>query len=207
MNRGVAGPEPIDDWSTRIETWASSAHSAPPMPTTSQEERRMTMNEAQPGSGPDGARRMATDRAVEAGERLLEAGSKIGNAYADAYQEAVISMADFREKLAEATPADWRGLTRPGAQGGPRPLAKPMGDMTVSATLCNEQILAASKQLGLAYLDACEQAMLSVLDMQEQAATASENEWLPSVAGSTGAADIARDVTRAYVNVARQLLG
>jgi hypothetical protein len=202
MNGGSGGPEPLDDWSIRTETWASTAHSAP-MPITPLEERRMTMNEAGPASGPNGAPRTPTDRAVEAGERLLEAGSKIGNAYADAYQEAVISMADFREKLADATPADWRSLTHPAAPGGPGALAGPLGDMTQTATRCNEQLLAASKQLGLAYLDACEQAVLSVLDMQEQA---TDNEWLPPAAGATRA-DMARDVTRAYVNAVRQLLG
>jgi hypothetical protein len=67
----------------------------------------------------------------------------------------------------------------------------------------NEQLLAASKQLGLAYVDACEQAALAACELTEQAALASDNDWMGAAPMPSG---VARDITKAYVDVARRLL-
>ena len=161
----------------------------------------MPLNEAPPAADNGSARRTTTDHAVDAGERLLEASTNVGNAYADAYQEAVVNMADFRERLSDAGMVDWSALVPHADQ---TTLTKPLRDAAGTATRINEQILTASKQLGLAYIDACEQAMLSSVALREQAAAVSDNELMQSF-GSTSAA-VARDVTRAYVDAARRLL-
>jgi hypothetical protein len=196
-------PEPSDDWSTGIETWASTAQ-APQKCNINEEGPHMPVKEAQPAQETNGAPRTATDRAVEAGERLLEASSKVGNAYADAYQEAVISMADFRDKLGDGGLVDWGKLVPSSDQASPRSLGKPLREAADTATRVNEQIVTASKTLGLAYLEACEQALLCSVALREEAAAASDNKFIQSI--GTTRAGVARDITRAYLDAARRLL-
>jgi hypothetical protein len=185
-----------DDWATGIETWAATAHSVPKC-NLIQEGTPMPLNEAPPAPETGTARSTATDCAVDAGERLLDMSNQMGNAYADAYQEAVINMADFRDKLNDAGGIDWRKLM-PYAEEAT--LGTPLSDAAGSATRVNEQIVNASKQLGLAYVDAYEQAMLASVALHEQATVGTDNELLRSI-GS-----VAREVTKAYVDAARQLL-
>jgi ferredoxin len=162
----------------------------------------MTPNDTQPATEQPGGSRTATDRAVQAGERLLEASSKVSNAYADAYQDAVMSMADFRGKFSDGAPADWFAQFS-GPMATP-PIGKPLRQAAQSAVRANEQLVEASRKLGLAYVEACEQAMLCAVELRAQVCTASENELVQSM-GSTGA-DVARDVMRACGDAARQML-
>lgn len=194
----------IDDWSARIETWAVNAQSAPTANHIIEEEVRMPVDEAPPESEANDARNAAGGHAVHSGERLLEAGSKVGNAYADAYQQAAINLANLHERLSDAAAADWRKLMPPYGPAKGRTAGKPLNDATETATRVNEQLLAAGKKLGLAYIDACEQAMLCAVELREQVAAASDNELVRSF-GSTRAG-LARDATRAYVDVTRRLL-
>jgi hypothetical protein len=162
---------------------------------------------------PAGGKRSVTDRAVQAGERMLEASSWMSNLYADAYQEAVMSMSDFGERFAGggagagagAAPVDWGKFTQAsGLTGAPPPVGKPLREASQSALRANEQLIEASKQLGLAYVEACEQALLCAVEMRAQACSASGNELVASM-GETGA-DVARDMTRACSDAARQML-
>jgi hypothetical protein len=194
--------EQIEDW-PGIETWASTAQSVP-QPTIPEEGLRMTLNDtAPPETEAQRGRTTATDRAVQAGERLLEASAKVGNAYADAYQDAVMGMADFREKVGDAGGVDWSRLAPPG-QPRARTYGKPLRDVANTATRLNEQIVGATKKVGLAYVEAYEQMVLGAVELREQAATASDNTLLRTV-GSTQAG-IARDVARVYADAARRLL-
>ena len=164
----------------------------------------MTVKEAPPMAEGNGARDTPTDRAVEAGERLLEASSKVGNAYADAYQEAVVSLADLREKLSEAAPVDVsKFLPQPG-QAKLGTLPEPLQEAAELATRVQEQVLSASKKLGLAYLDAYEQAVLYAVELRQRAAAGSDSTVMSSVA-ATGAG-VTRDATKAYLDGVRQLL-
>jgi hypothetical protein len=189
----AAFPDAIDDCSAGIGAWASTAQ-APPPPTTP-EEGRHDMNDNH------GARATATDRAVQAGERLLEATTKVGNACADAYQDAVINMADFRERLGDA---DWPSFGPPAGLGRARPNGRPLGDVADTAARVNDTMVGAIKKLGLAYVEAYEAMVLCVVELREQAAAASDNPVMQT-AGSTGA-DVARDATKAYAEAARRLL-
>ncbi|MCW3012943.1 MAG: Catalase [Solirubrobacterales bacterium] len=202
---GAAGfPDPTDDWSERVETWASNAQSAPKSDIP-EEGPRMTLTEVPPAPEANGPKPTPTDRAVQAGERLLEATGKVGNTYADAYEEAVISLADFRENLADASPVDWSKRVPHSGTAGARAFGDPMGEAAGTAMALNEQVLAAGKKLGLAYIDACEQAMLAAVELSEEAANASDNPLMRSL-GSTPAG-VARDATKAYFDMARGLLG
>jgi phosphoenolpyruvate carboxylase len=52
----------------------------------------------------------ATERAErirELNERTLEASRRAGAAYMDAYEEALRSMVEYQEKMAETSPAEW----------------------------------------------------------------------------------------------------
>jgi hypothetical protein len=40
-------------------------------------------------------------------ERIVDASRKAGTAYIDAYEKGLRSVADYEEKLAEATPVEW----------------------------------------------------------------------------------------------------
>jgi hypothetical protein len=149
----------------------------------------MTLYDTQPETERTSARQTLTDRAVLAGERLLEAGSTVGNAYADACEEAMLGMADFRKKIADARPDAWPKVSRSRARATKRD---------------TKQLLASTKRLGASYLDAYERAVLDAVALQEEAATATGNRWLSSI--GTMRAGIARDVTKSYADHARRLL-
>jgi hypothetical protein len=122
----------------------------------------MTLNEIQPEDEPTGPRSTATDRAVAAVERMMDASSRVSNAYADAYGEAVLNMAGLRGRLG---PADGlRLVPRPaGAAADP---VRQTYDATKTVTHVGEQLIAASRQLSLAYMDAYEQAVLCLGDVR-----------------------------------------
>jgi hypothetical protein len=109
----------------------------------------MTVNEIQPADEPTGPHPSATDRAVAAVESMMDASSRVSNAYADAYQEAVMNMAGLRGKL---SPADRLSLVPPPARAAGDPVRKTC-DATTTVTRVSEQLMAASRQLSLAYAD------------------------------------------------------
>jgi hypothetical protein len=47
------------------------------------------------------------DRIRDLNERVIEAGRKAGSTYLDAYERSLKSLAEYEEKLAEATPVEW----------------------------------------------------------------------------------------------------
>jgi hypothetical protein len=110
---------------------------------------RMTLNEIQPEDEPTGPHPSPTDRAVAAVESMMDASSRVSNAYADAYQEAVINMAGFRGKLG---PADRLTLVPRPAGAAADPVRKSC-DATNTVTRVHEQLIAAGRQLSLAYVD------------------------------------------------------
>jgi hypothetical protein len=185
-----------------VETWAATAFSGP-MSNNDEEGRSMPTHDTQPEAERTSARRTFTDRAVQAGERLMEASTQVGDAYADAYQDAVVNMADFRENVASARPPEW-GKVIPGVGAAGMPaFGKPLRDAAGTARRVNRQLVAARKRLGLAYIEACEQAVLTIVELREQAANASGNELLRSL--GTMRTDAARDITKSYGDVYRQL--
>jgi hypothetical protein len=164
----------------------------------------MTLNEIQPEDAATGPRPTATDRAVAAVECMMDASSRVGNACADAYQEAVINLADFRGPLGESVPADRLRLVPGPAGAATDPLGKPLRDVTKTVTRVNEQLLAASRELQLAYMDAYEQAVLCRADAAGEVPASRNGDSTPSVDSMRHG--IGCEITRAYVDAARRLL-
>ncbi len=49
----------------------------------------------------------AVQRIRELNERVIEAARTGGTAYLDAYEQALKSMADYQQQMADASPVDW----------------------------------------------------------------------------------------------------
>jgi hypothetical protein len=68
----------------------------------------------------------------------------------------------------------------------------------------NEQALAKGRELGLGFLDAYEQTLRSVLDLETKAAESASVDWFADIARAQ--ADFLRKVSDSYVSAARDLL-
>jgi hypothetical protein len=55
----------------------------------------------------DGSAQETIDRIRDLNERIVENARKGGNAYLDAYERALSSIAGYQESVANATPVDW----------------------------------------------------------------------------------------------------
>ncbi|MGE5636222.1 MAG: hypothetical protein ACM3UV_04675 [Nocardioidaceae bacterium] len=49
----------------------------------------------------------AAERIQELNERILEASKKAGTTYVDAYEKTLKTIADFQERVGEASPVEW----------------------------------------------------------------------------------------------------
>jgi hypothetical protein len=52
----------------------------------------------------------AAERIRDLNERIIEAARKAGHTYLDAYEKSMRSIAEYEEKVAEATPVEWLGV-------------------------------------------------------------------------------------------------
>lgn len=68
----------------------------------------------------------------------------------------------------------------------------------------NERIIEGSRAAGLSSLDAYENALENLLQLQEQTAGASQIEWVNALA--TAHARYVQDVSKAYTSAAREML-
>lgn len=68
----------------------------------------------------------------------------------------------------------------------------------------NERIIEGSRSAGLASLDAYENALENLLQLQEQTAGASQIEWVNALAHAH--ARYVQDVSKAYTSAAREML-
>lgn len=56
---------------------------------------------------PEAAFEEATDRMRDLSERVVESARKAGNATIDTYEKALVSVAEFEEKVGEASPIEF----------------------------------------------------------------------------------------------------
>jgi hypothetical protein len=68
----------------------------------------------------------------------------------------------------------------------------------------NETTVASGKKAGAAYLDTYEKAVLSFAHAYEKAAGGTNNSWVADIAQAQ--AEYTRELTKAYVNAARELV-
>jgi hypothetical protein len=106
------------------------------------------------------------------------AAGKISDAYVDAYEQAILGI---------ATP-DWgdHWLTNAGA------------------AITADELAQAGKQIGRAYIDAHERAVLITIELRERLYAATNTDWVKSMASAQAA--IERDAVNACFSLARGLL-
>ena len=104
---------------------------------------------------------------------------------------------------ARTTGASASGTSGTAAPGG---TGMPGAEETVARIReMNERIIETSRQAGRASLDAYERALENLVSLQEQTAGASQLDWVDALAGAH--ARYVRDVSKAYTDAARSMLG
>lgn len=78
-----------------------------------------------------------------------------------------------------------------------------MEDFRKSVEEFNEKAVEDSKQARTAYLDSYQKAVLTAADLYEQSASATDVEWVKTIVAAQARAT--RELTKAYVNAAREL--
>jgi hypothetical protein len=68
----------------------------------------------------------------------------------------------------------------------------------------NEKALERTKKAQTALLDSYEKAVLKIVDSYEKTASTGDVEWIGAIASTQ--AELGRELTKAYVNVARDLV-
>jgi hypothetical protein len=163
----------------------------------------VTLNSVQSDVGAGNGQ--ANDHASEIWERLLSLSKDAAAAYVDAYQKAAAGLGELRDKLGMVGQPGWDKAT----PGWPSLPDSDVGDQLTKAgerTLeVGEKLREMSKKATLGYLTGCEQAVRAVTDCQEQIAATSNVEFVKAMGGAR--VDFTREVTKAYVSAARELVG
>jgi hypothetical protein len=159
------------------------------MHKTEPEDRPMSENNNRGVTGSDSA----VDHAVQAGKRLRDAAGMVGDAYAGAYQQTILGIADLKDRAAGSTPVDWGKLVLDDHRR-----------KNASAAIKADEVAQAGKQIGLAYIDAHERAALVTIELRERLAAATNTDWIKSMARTQ--AELERDALKAFFSLARGLL-
>ena len=164
-----------------------------------------TANNVRTTAGSGFSPEAAADQALEVCEQLLELSSELGAACMEAYEKTNAGIVEFQEKVGTSGMPDW--LDPSTWQAG-----MSVGDVQGAAQLAAERALEVSeklrersKQVTLAYLNACEAAALAVADLQEELTAACPVELVQTMGGVR--AGLTRQVTRACVSTAREIVG
>lgn len=89
----------------------------------------------------------------------------------------------------------------PGPAGGSAPSLEETADRIRAI---NEKIIEATKSSGDAWLEAYEKSLKSMLDFENQAAEATQNEWVTSLAKAH--TELIANITSTYSNAVRDAL-
>jgi hypothetical protein len=139
-------------------------------------------------------------------EQLLALADKIGAAYAEASQRMNAALADAYQRLALNRGGLQDGLSSPQpAMMDPSALGERLDDAKEHALAVGEQVADTTIAIGLAYLNAFEEATIAVAKCQEQLGAASNVE-LVKASTATGA-ELLRKVTRAGSDTIRDIAG
>jgi hypothetical protein len=153
------------------------------------------------------AQQDAVARAVEASRHLRDAATEATTAAFEVAQETVLGMPgvqEVQEKVAAAAPVDWSKLMpQAGVPGNTNPLSEQWQN-AVGGAFDADELVAAGKRVCLECVDSYEQAALSVIDLQERIADATNVDWMRSMASTRAGAQ--RDATKAYVSWVRGVL-
>jgi hypothetical protein len=145
---------------------------------------------------------MSTARAKEIYEQLLALADRIGAAYVNAYQSITLGLSDTQDRLASADGSDWLKHMHsvPGSGNG----ADPPGNPAEHALELTDALLDMSTKIGLAYVNAHEQAALAAADCREALAARSHTPLVKTIASAR--AELIREIARTCASAAREIV-
>jgi hypothetical protein len=133
------------------------------------------------------------------GAACVEAYQQIGAAYADAYQNFTFGIGSLQNKFADQEQPNWYGTFTPSSSPSDRMAEAAERTLTVGDNFTDMGV-----KIGLACLDACEQATLAAATCHEQLGAASGSDLLKCTTAAR--AELARKVTRASAEAFRNIL-
>jgi hypothetical protein len=144
----------------------------------------------------------STVRATEIYEQLLALADRIGAAYVNAYQSITAGMGDAQDWLARADGSNWLKdmPSVPSSANG----AGPNGNPAEHALELTDALLEMSTKIGLAYVNAHEQAALAAADCREALAAGSRSPLVKTVASAR--AELIREIARTCASTAREIV-
>lgn len=145
---------------------------------------------------------MTAGRAKEIYEQLLALADRMGAAYVDAYQKITVGIGGEQDKLATADRSNW--LKEMPSVMGKSAGADSFGNAAQRAVQISDTLLDMSTKIGLAYVDAHEQAALAAADCREALAKGSRNSLVRTIASAR--AELIREIARTCASTAREIV-
>jgi hypothetical protein len=142
-------------------------------------------------------------RAKDVYEQLLALADRIGAAYVNAYQKIALEIGDAQDGLLRAERS--YGLAGSPSMPGLAAAANPFGDVTDSPFALSGPMRAMSTKIGLAYVDAHEQAVLAAAECREALAARGTTPLVKTI--NSARADLLREVAGTYASTARAMIG
>jgi hypothetical protein len=133
------------------------------------------------------------------GAACVEAYQQIGAAYVDAYQKLTFGIGSLQNKLADHEQPNWYSAFTPSSSPSDR-----MADAAERTLTAGDNFADMGVKIGLACLDACEQATLAAATCHEQLGAASGSDLLKCT--TCARAELARKVTRASAEAFRNIV-
>jgi hypothetical protein len=146
---------------------------------------------------------MAPGWAQEIYEQLLSLADRIGAAYVEAYQKVTVGIGEAQDSLlGGGWQSGWFGYL-------PSALAPSGGgagwmDPAERARELSDALLDMSTRIGLAYVNAHEQAALAAADCREALAAGSSSQLVRTIASAR--ADLVREIARTCASTAREIV-
>jgi hypothetical protein len=145
---------------------------------------------------------MTAGRAKEIYEQLLALADRMGAAYVDAYQKITVGIGGEQDRLARSDRSNW--LREVPASLAKSASADPLGSAAQRAVQLTDSLLEMSTKIGLAYVDAHEQAALAAADCREALAAGSHNSLVKTIASAR--AELIREIARTCASTAREIV-
>jgi hypothetical protein len=140
----------------------------------------------------------AAGRAKDIYEQLLELADRIGAAYVDAYQKITVGTGDAHDRLVSADPSMW--LKDMPSMAASVARANPPANAAEHANQVRDALLGMSAKIGLAYVDAHEQAALAAADCREALTARGASPLIKTIASARA------ELMREIVGATRQLV-
>jgi hypothetical protein len=145
---------------------------------------------------------MNAGRATEIYEQLLALADRMGAAYVDAYQKITLGIGGEQDRLVQSDRSNW--LKEVPAALAKSTSADHLGTAAQWAVQLSDSLLEMSTKIGLAYIDAHEQAALAAADCREALAAGSHNSLVKTIASAR--ADLIREIARTCASTAREMV-